>query len=142
MAESISKKFRWIKIHCNGNTGPIYISRQAFYTDYVQYNAGQTNQLLSSIRDTIKSYVVGEISFAQAGEACQELEKTCAEIEKTEEPRRRPHFSQEFFHHNVENFAKLTVLFRKDDMVSLLKRSRKPRAVRHSRKDLGRKLPG
>jgi hypothetical protein len=76
----------------------------------------KTNQLLSSIRDTIKSYVEGEISFAQAGEACQELEKTCAEIEKTEAPREKASFlTGMFYHHNVENFAKLTVLFRKDE---------------------------
>jgi hypothetical protein len=56
------------------------------------------------------------MSSAQAGEACLKLERTCGEIEKAEGQREKTSFlTGMFYHHNVENFAKLTLLFRKDE---------------------------
>ncbi|PKL40864.1 MAG: hypothetical protein CVV44_04455 [Spirochaetae bacterium HGW-Spirochaetae-1] len=76
----------------------------------------QSNSLLIRIKDAIKSFVDNDISVSQAKSAYRSLMEEYAGFEKTPASEDKGSYIKGiFYHHTVNNFAKLTALFEKID---------------------------
>ena len=71
------------------------------------------NELLISIRDSIKSFVDGEMSLSEARDVYLELENSCIRHEEeTQHNEGLSYLGELLYYHNTENFAKVTSLLK------------------------------
>ncbi|MDR3237166.1 MAG: hypothetical protein LBT84_01550 [Spirochaetia bacterium] len=75
------------------------------------------NELLISIRDSIKSIISGEISLPEAEEIYRESQETCERLEQNSHPENDSFSGWLLYSHNISNFAKLTAILKKTDDV-------------------------